>query len=209
MTDARLRGEWLTAPAHDGLSDAAYRVFHNALMHSNEQGTDGAIATRELRFLYPAAIKLEVLAEIEAAGFWERTESGYQLLGWSTTLGQSTAEAVEENRRRARERMQRVRDQRRTTQGALDEFESPRSEVVLRNVRPNNTANPTRNVGQDRTGPEGGLPAYSRSRAGASARAKSGPTLVDIRRDCAEGRHRLVSDGSCMHCEYRQEREAS
>lgn len=112
MTDARLKGEWLTAAAHDGLSDAAYRVLHNGLMHSAEQGTDGFIATRELRFLYPGPIDPAILDEIAIAGFWEKTPSGYQFIDWAGKLGQSTAVDVEKQREanRQRKRTQRARE---------------------------------------------------------------------------------------------------
>lgn len=113
MTDARLKGEWLTAPVHDGLSDAAYRIFHNALMHSAEQGTDGLITTRELRFLYPGRIDPAWLDELASAGIWEATGDGYQLIGWSDVLGQSTAAEVEAYRAGNRERQRRRRERQR------------------------------------------------------------------------------------------------
>ena len=154
MTDARLRGEWLTAAAHDGLSDAAYRVFHNALMHSAEQGTDGAIARRELRFLYPGVLDQSTLDEIERAGFWERTTDGYQLIGWATTLGQSTAAEVAEYRQKARDRQRKRRNAVRTAQDANPDGEALSAAVVTRDVTSNVTRDIARDVGKDRTGQE-------------------------------------------------------
>lgn len=168
MTDARLKGEWLTAPAHDGLTDAAYRVLHNALMHSAEQGTDGAITRRELRFLYPGTLEPAVLTEISDAGFWEPTDDGYQLLGWSTTLGQSTAADVEQYRTAARERQRRKRDRDRTqtptsptTSAALAAENTPPGGETPDSAhddaqhdlsRRDAHRDVTRDVGQDRTG---------------------------------------------------------
>ncbi|WP_292815578.1 hypothetical protein [Microbacterium sp.] len=112
MVDARIKGEWLTQAAHDSLSDAAYRIFHNGLMHAAEQGTNGAVDERELRFLYPRAIDPAWLEEIEAAGFWARTAAGYQFIDWSGALGQSTAQDVDKQREanRNRKRAQRARE---------------------------------------------------------------------------------------------------
>lgn len=154
MTDARLRGEWLTAAAHDGLTDAAYRVLHNALMHSAEQGTDGAIARRELRFLYPGTIDQAWLDELEAAGFWERAAAGYQLIGWSTDLGQSTAAEVAEYRQKARDRQRKRRNALRTAQQTAAPGEALSAEVVTRDVTPDVTRDIARDVGTARTGPD-------------------------------------------------------
>lgn len=153
MTDARLRGEWLTAAAHDGLTDAAYRVLHNALMHCAEQGTDGAIATRELRFLYPGVLEQSSLDELEHAGFWERTDSGFQLIGWTTALGQSSAEEVEGYRRNARERQQRRRERLKQGSGATEGSQGLNPEVVPRDIPRDVTRDVTGYVGKDRTGP--------------------------------------------------------
>jgi hypothetical protein len=171
MTDARLKGEWLTAAAHDALSDAAYRVLHNALMHSAEQGTDGAIARRELRFLYPGTLAPAVLDEITAAGFWEPAGDGYQLIGWSTTLGQSSAADVEQYRTAARERQRRKRDRDRQTPTATTPADAlaaentpsggtttpaaPRAaqrDLSRRDTERDGTRDVTGDVGKDRTG---------------------------------------------------------
>lgn len=155
MTDARLKGEWLTAPAHDGLSDAAYRILHNALMHSNEQGTDGAISMRELRFLYPGKIDPSWLDELEAAGFWQRNKDGYLLVGWSERLGQSSAAEVEAyragNRERQRRRRAGLRAAREVASGGNEppsDSKAVRSPGVTRDV----TGDVAHDVGQARTG---------------------------------------------------------
>jgi hypothetical protein len=186
MTDARLKGEWLTAAAHDALTDAAYRVLHNALMHSAEQGTDGAIATRELRFLYPGSLDPSVIAEIEAAGFWERTDVGLQLIGWSTTLGQSSALEVEQYRRNARERQQRRRDRLKAP------LNSEGSDSVTRERSRDVTRDVTGYIGKDRTGPDRPVLA--------------GRKTVRARADCAKDGHLMDVDGiTCLRadCDYR------
>ncbi|MBD3942807.1 hypothetical protein IF188_13990 [Microbacterium sp. NEAU-LLC] len=165
MTDARLRGEWLTAAAHDGLTDAAYRVLHNALMHCAEQGTDGAIAIRELRFLYPGVLEPAILDELEHAGFWERTADGFQLVGWATTLGQSTAEEVATYRRNARERQQRRRERVKQGLDASNASQPPSSEVITRDDQRDVTTNVTGDVGKDRTGPDRPVLAIKKTRA--------------------------------------------
>lgn len=213
MTDARLKGEWLTAAAHDGLSDAAYRIFHNALMHSNEQGTDGAIDRRELRFLYPEAITDDHLQELVDAGFWERTEAGFQFLGWSDGLGQSTRVDVEAMRESNRKRKARQRERERAIldqtgpsgshgpSGASEGFRSPKSH---RDSQGESRESVTVGVGQDRTGqdrpPGGGLPVRSKRRAGARGRA-----LQPVP-DCNIDGHQMDKQGiTCLrpNCEYR------
>ncbi|WP_141870905.1 hypothetical protein [Microbacterium saperdae] len=87
-------------------------MLHNALMHCAEQGSDGAISNRELRFLYPGVIGSETLAELQEAGFWSPTLDGYQLIGWSTTLGQNTASEIEGYREMNRIRQRKWREER-------------------------------------------------------------------------------------------------
>jgi hypothetical protein len=212
MTDARLKGEWLTAAAHDGLSDPAYRVLHNALMHSAEQGTDGVITARQLRFLYPGTLKIEWLEELIDAGFLERTSDGYLLLGWSTTLGQSTAADVEAYRAKNRERQRKHRErQRQSTDGAptepTDSDETrpggPRyadatiPTLRLDPSRSDNTRDVTRdetvNVGQARRGEDRPSPRLSEKRR---TRPRS--------HDCGRDGHVMDAAGiTCLKCEYR------
>ncbi|UIN30918.1 hypothetical protein [Microbacterium binotii] len=189
MTDARLRGEWLTAAAHDGLSDAAYRVLHNALMHSAEQGTDGAISRRELRFLYPGPLKKEVLDELTAAGFWAETDEGFQMIGWATTLGQSTAADVEAYRRNARERQRRRREKLSGTPDAIDDAHRLQAEGVTGDVTDSVTRDVMGNVGKDRTGPD--RPVLAKRK---NARASH---------DCERDGHVRIPAGGCLHCEIR------
>lgn len=191
MTDARLKGEWLTAAAHDELSDVAYRIFHNALMHCAEQGTDGALAKRELRFLYPSEVPSAALDELVEAGFWELTDAGgYQFIDWGGKLGQSTAAEVEGNRKRARERSQRYRDKKNGTETtpatSQGRGSTPATGDVTRDVRSDVTVHVGRTgqAGQDRV-----LPVHAKK-------------LSAVESNCAAGRHKLLGDGTCMHCEH-------
>lgn len=208
MVDARLRGEWLTSLAHDRLSDPAYRVLHNALMWSAEQGTDGAIDARALRYLHPRPVESTWLDELTAAGFWEPlADGGFQMLGWDTDLGQSTAADVNHQRERNRNKQRAYRERVSATSHAAvtaedsgrDTSDAPRQSKALRTgvVTGNKTGNVTGVVGKARRGPK---------------RASPGPLSGDARtaqrgHDCALDGHKLVRDGTCAVCEYRGEVE--
>jgi hypothetical protein len=110
VTDARLPGHFLNMPRFDELSDAAVRVLVCSLMWSAEQGTDGAIPARYLRLLHPDGKRPEAFAELVRAGFWQESDFGYEMPGWSTWLRQSTAEQVERYRAGNRMRQQAKRD---------------------------------------------------------------------------------------------------
>lgn len=203
MVDARLKGEWLTALAHDTLSDAAYRVLHNALMWSNEQGTDGVVDARALRYLHPRPIEQAWLDELEAAGFWAPRDGGYELIGWSTVLGQSTAADVEHQRERNRLKQQASRERARaaahvavtTDMGLGGPSGTPAAPRRRRSTGVTGyvSGDVTRAVGQDRTGPERTSPVLSEERARRAQRAH----------DCKLDGHKLVADGTCAVCEYR------
>lgn len=144
MTDARLRGEWLTSLNFSNLSDTAWRVFTGALMWSAEQETDGVIPIRFLRSLHPSFDDLPVVySEIEAAGLWRVKDDEYEFSGWSKRgaegLGQSTAEQVRAYREGTRKRQQQYRDRQKGSP-----LKSPR---VTHNVTGDVTANETENVG--------------------------------------------------------------
>ena len=109
MADARMQSHWLNNPDFDDLSDAAWRVFTGALMWSNGRGTDGLIPTRYLRLLHPEGTQEGAARELADAGLWEATNDGYQLTEWVKVLGQSTAETVEWNKAKNRERVAKSR----------------------------------------------------------------------------------------------------
>ncbi len=210
MTDARLRGEWLTSAAHDALTDAAYRVLHNALMHSAEQGTDGAISERELRFLYPHALDQRVLEELEHAGFWERTASGFQLIGWSTALGQSTAADVAERKAVNAARQARWRAKQATSGARIPAADRERvtedrqTRDEPSDVTRDEPSDVTHRVGQGRAGPLRASPALKEQRPRANTASRGGGLVTVLPgRECAPGQHRLVEDGSCMLCDIR------
>lgn len=109
MVDARLRAAWLGMMKFDDLSDTAWRVFTGALMWCVENGTDGLVPSRYLKYLHPDGEQPAAFDDLIAAAIWESTPAGYQLLGWATDLGQSTAEQIEKYRDEARERMRKRR----------------------------------------------------------------------------------------------------
>lgn len=201
MVDARLKGEWLTSLTHDRLSDPAYRIFHNALMWANEQGTDGLIDARALRYLYPQAIEPAWLDELTAAAFWEPVDGGFLMLGWDTVLGQSTAENVELQRERNRIKQQAHRERVRAVAhvAVAADAASGRTAASPRPIRARKSSGVTGYVtpvvGQDRTGPERTSPVLSKKRAHEAPRGH----------ECNRDGHKLVADGTCAVCEYRPE----
>lgn len=112
MTDTRLPGQWLNSIKFDNLSDAAWRVFTNAMMWCNESGTDGFLPERYLSRTHPDGVLLGAIAEVEQSGLWARVEGGYRFNDWDGALGQSTAERVELQREqwRQRSRAKRARE---------------------------------------------------------------------------------------------------
>lgn len=138
MTDSRLPGRWLTDPVMDNLSDPAWRAFTGSLMWSNEAGTDGDVPARQMRLIHPqGSPPKRVVDELVAAGLWERTSSGVQVLDWQGN-GQELASVVEEKRRVNRERQRKRR--------RIQKEASPTA--VTRDV----TRDVGQDVGQERTG---------------------------------------------------------
>lgn len=113
LTDARLPGEWLNTPQFDDLSDVAWRVFTSSLMWSAENGTDGHIPIRYLKFLHPEGEQPDAHRHLVAAGLWTQESAGYFMPNWSTSLHQSTAAEVEAYKTSARQRQQKWRDRQR------------------------------------------------------------------------------------------------
>lgn len=144
MTDARLPAEWLTDPRFDALSDRAFRTYCGSLMWSNEQGTDGELTRRSLRFFHPDAVDSATIGELIDMGLWEPLPGGDSLLvsNWEG-MGQEYAATIEWRKKQARERQQKWRE----AQGKKGKKEAPRSEVVTDDV----TDPVTRDVGQERT----------------------------------------------------------
>lgn len=143
MTDSRLRGEWLNSMRFDDLSDVAWRVFTNALMWSNENGTDGHVPTRYLKMLHPDGVKTEAYAELAAAGIWTSQPVGYFLNDWKGALGQSAAIEVETYKANARGRQQKWRDRQRDKLARTVGFQDSDSDVTRYGTR-----DVTENVGK-------------------------------------------------------------
>jgi hypothetical protein len=135
MTDTRLRGEWLNNMRFDDLSDAAWRVFTNAMMWSNENGTDGVVPRRYLKMTHPDGEISEAFDEILEAGLWSESTDGYVFIDWDGVLGQETAERVELNREkwRQRQRDKRERD-RKILAKSLGVDSTPRFPSVTRDI---------------------------------------------------------------------------
>ena len=120
MVDARLSADWLGSIRFDDLSDRAFRIFAGALMWSNKHGTDGHVPTRYTRYLHPDGTDLDAFTELEDAGLWAAVDDGFQLVGWSSELHQSTAAEVEKYRESARQRQRAYRErQKDSVHGAL------------------------------------------------------------------------------------------
>lgn len=63
------------------LSDAAYRLHSHATVWSNRLLTDGDIPADRLRVLVPR-FRASAVVELESAGLWSKTESGYRIEGF-------------------------------------------------------------------------------------------------------------------------------
>ncbi|GAA3654455.1 hypothetical protein [Microbacterium marinilacus] len=228
MADARLRSEWLGQMRFLDLSDAAWRVFTSALMWSVENGTDGAIPARHLRYLHPDGVRDDANAEITAAGLWTATENGYQLEDWAGALGQSTAQQIESYRTGARDRQRRRRERQKAAEAAPDTTEGgsvAQAGAVTPDVERDVTRDVTANVGlglgkgrreeaRARTSTCRRHPSWDhdepcmackrdREAAEAAAAVKLPSTMSPRILDCGPGNHTRLQDGTCTRCENR------
>jgi hypothetical protein len=144
LTDARLPAEWLTDPRFDALSDRAYRTFCGSLQWANEQGTDGLLTRRSLRFFHPEGVDAATLGELIDSGLWAPVPKSDSVCvpNWEG-MGQELASTVEWRKKQARERQRKFRE----AQGRSAKKKGPRSEVVTDDV----DSDVTRDVGQERT----------------------------------------------------------
>ncbi len=104
MTWVRLDDRFAEHPKVVGLSDAAFRLHVNALCYAARNLTDGHIPVGAIRAL--RGQRRTVVALI-TAGCWEECDDGWAIhdyLGYNPS-----AEAVNNGRRAAKERMQRLR----------------------------------------------------------------------------------------------------
>jgi hypothetical protein len=113
MTDARLPGPWLTRLSWMRLSDRAVRTLAQSLMWSNEAGSDGDLPTDCHHYLHPLGVDDATAGELIAAGWWERTPTGYRVPDWTGTAGQESAAKVANRRANQRRRQQDHRDRQR------------------------------------------------------------------------------------------------
>jgi hypothetical protein len=111
MTDARLPRYWLTNPKFIYLSDGAWRAFSWSLMYGSQNGTDGYVPERMMRYLRLSGVSTSIIAELEAAGLWKQLNDGIQVVDWDVT--QSTNEQVQRQRERKRANARRYRSKQR------------------------------------------------------------------------------------------------
>ena len=97
----------------DSLSDTAWRVLTGGLMWCAENGTDGDIPSRYVKYLHPDGEKPDANLELVKAEIWIHSTTGYLFIDWNGALGQSTAAEVAAYRQNARERSRRYRDSQR------------------------------------------------------------------------------------------------
>lgn len=65
-------------PKVEGLSDAAHRLWFNAVCYSNRSLTDGRITRSILKRLYPKK-QLQLADELVRAGLWHEVSGGYDI----------------------------------------------------------------------------------------------------------------------------------
>ena len=136
VTDAHLPGRWLNDPTLDILGDQAWRIHTNALMWSNEQGTDGFIPRRTLRLLHVLGVQLAAVEELTQAKLWAKAGSDYQILDWAKS--QSLAVDVDWQRERNRTNQKALRERERDKSKArrpTSTFDGAVSGDVLGDVR--------------------------------------------------------------------------
>ena len=78
MTWARFEDTCPEHPKVDVLSDAAHRLWFNAVCYSTKMLTDGRITTSILKKLYPRK-QLALADELVRAGLWHEVSDGYDI----------------------------------------------------------------------------------------------------------------------------------
>lgn len=99
------------------LSDGAWRVFTNALMWCNSQGTDGDLPARYVKYTYPTGDPSEYVLELLDVGLLKQTEKGFVIPDWEN-LGQSPASQVAAYREKNKLRQQKAREKKKAAQTA-------------------------------------------------------------------------------------------
>lgn len=224
MVDARLPSEWLGSIRIDNLSDRAFRVLAGALMWCNGQGTDGVIPARYSRYLHPDGEDAEAFGELVRAGLWDHVDDGFRLVGWSTTLRQSTAEEVRRYREGAKRRQKEYRDRQRHGR-AVEEPDDVTRNVTAHvgsgssHTRPKKSAYASRDVTDVVTHNADSPfcdkhPAGTSDPCGACARVRTALEARESRLtirgwDCTVDGHKFVADGTCTVCPYRPDRSVA
>lgn len=140
MTWTRLDENHFQRPEALGVSDRARLLEVAALVWSNATGQDGRITRGALRSLAPLdddAAPVESYAdELVSVGLWDRTASGWQVVGWAEL--QPTAEEVEQRKVATRESSERYRRHLRGDHSMCDRC------AAVRSARVNGDASVTR-----------------------------------------------------------------
>lgn len=114
------------------LSDAAFRFWASAIDYSREQATNGELTAEDLEAIARCpmgAKRAAVVTELVAAKLWQVTDSGWQIHGYLNW--QDNSEQVAQHRAEARERMARVRANRKRTRSEHHPNKNGSSEEVL------------------------------------------------------------------------------
>jgi len=110
MTWTKLTDDFLEDEAVVALSDRGYRLYVSGLVYCSRNLTDGLLTSQSLRVLRAVLgyRRLPYYArELVAAGLWAQDGDGYRVRNYLKF--HPSAEAVKEERQKARERMQRLR----------------------------------------------------------------------------------------------------
>lgn len=115
MTWLKLDDSFPSHPKVVGLSDAAFRLHVTALCYCGQHLTDGLVPKSATRTM--GAFRPPVIAALVDAGLWAVVDEGWQINGF---LDYNPSRAkVEADRASAKERMDRVRANKRRTSGEV------------------------------------------------------------------------------------------
>lgn len=100
MTYAPLDTKFPEHPKVIGLSDAAFRLYVEALCHAKKYQTDGLVGSAALPRLHRRGVKLA--GELVGVGLWHAVEGGYEINGFlERNLSRDQVDALREERREA------------------------------------------------------------------------------------------------------------
>jgi hypothetical protein len=91
-------------------------------MWSNEAGTDGDLPPDCYHFLHPAGLDDATAEELIAAGWWERTPTGYRVPDWTGAAGQESAATVANRRANNSKRQREYRERNKESAEVTDDL---------------------------------------------------------------------------------------